>query len=196
MGLSASPVFSDAPASSGFEADAPHGLRVGGYMGYSRFSLTLETASSGTLEFAPRTVARPGFDVRYGAFGVALGMPEGAGGWPRPEASGLRDVRVHYHGKAFGVEAHHRVAEGFSGFAEASRARSEHPDMRLRSTGTMLFFAVGPDARASRLAEGRAESGGGVDVFLTVAASLAGVRAPEPLARDRSARAGSGRRGS
>ena len=179
----------DPVRADGRDADPwrPRGFHAGATLGYSRLSLMLQASGAGG-EFVPRTAARPGFDVRYGPFGVAFTLPEDAGSWPQPSSGGLQDMRAHYHGRTFGVEAHHRAMDGFSVYDGARGRFSEYSDMRLQSTGATLYFTVDPEARAYRLAEGRAMPGGGVDVFLTLAASHAGLRTDEPLVRKNGSR--------
>lgn len=154
-------------------------LTVGTYMLYSQPVIALETRSEGgRVEFAAQTRARPGFEVNYGRFGVAMTASQGeaGGSWATPgiPAGGLNDFRIRYHGSAWGFEGQHLSARGFDRESDGRpgvRERENRPGMTLRTTTGTLYRAFDPDTRIYHLSEGIAERGGDLDAFLTVGAS-------------------------
>jgi hypothetical protein len=172
-------------AALGFIPACGEDFRVGTHMAYSHVIVTLKTGTSlGQIEFAPRTNPRPGFELRAGHFGISLSAPVTDGDLATPEfspAEGLNDLRTHYHGNSWGVEAFHRHARGFYASSEFATAMVYHPDMTLRATGLTVYRSFDPDSRVYRLSEGLAATGGDVDFFLTMGASHTRLRDDMPL---------------
>jgi hypothetical protein len=170
----------------------PQPLTVGTAWIYSQPVIAFETNSDGgKVEFAAQTRARPGFDVTYGRFNVALSASaagESKGDWMTPglPAGGLNDFRIRYHGSAWGFEGHHLFVRGFDRQSEAPghTAPEYRPDMTLQSSGGTLYGSFDPDTRVFHLSEGLNETGGNFDVFWTLGASHSHVRDESALLSD------------
>jgi len=154
---------------------------IGTHMRYAQPLITFGLGAAGHVDYSAPGVGRPGVEASYGRFGLSasgsfLTNPIDdlwrAGRRPRGDA---QDIRTRYHGSLWGGEAHHLTARGFDlqGFVNGATVDGHRPDVRLRAIGAMLYRSFDPDSRVYRLSEGRTETGGNVDVFLTAGTSHA-----------------------
>jgi hypothetical protein len=149
-------------------------FKVGTQLVYSHPSVTLDPRVGNTVQFAPRTEARPGVEMRYRNYGFSFStsLSEATDGVPEFIAGGFADFRTYFHGQAWGVEAYHRRVRGFYAQVEDSGgAEVPHPSMTLRANSVTLYRAMDSQSRVYRLSEGLVTPGMEPDFMWTFALS-------------------------